>query len=176
MTWNGTQTAVRRIGTPATTAPTDKQLSFITRLCGERGVEPVPTVRDKWEASALIDDLMKRRPVARPQAETTPPAVADGRYAIDGPDGALRFYRVNSPTEGPWSGFTFVDVIASDDRWPVKNRDAKAAILAAIAVDPMAAMLRYGQEIGACGHCGRTLTDADSRARGIGPVCAARYA
>lgn len=35
------------------------------------------------------------------------------------------------------------------------------------------AMLRFGQEIGSCGHCGRTLTNKASRDRGIGPVCAA---
>lgn len=41
-----------------------------------------------------------------------------------------------------------------------------------IAADPKAAMLRYGRELGECGHCGRTLTNDESRARGIGPVCA----
>jgi hypothetical protein len=33
-------------------------------------------------------------------------------------------------------------------------------------------MLRYGRELGECGHCGRTLTNDASRAAGIGPVCA----
>lgn len=33
------------------------------------------------------------------------------------------------------------------------------------------AMLRYGRLIGACGHCGRTLTNQESRDAGIGPVC-----
>jgi hypothetical protein len=40
-----------------------------------------------------------------------------------------------------------------------------------IAAGPKEAMLRYGQEIGSCGHCGRTLTNDESRAYGIGPVC-----
>jgi uncharacterized protein DUF6011 len=35
-------------------------------------------------------------------------------------------------------------------------------------------MVRYGQELGECGHCGRTLTDEASRAAGIGPVCASK--
>lgn len=37
--------------------------------------------------------------------------------------------------------------------------------------DPKEAMLRFGREIGSCGHCGRTLTNDESRAYGIGPVC-----
>lgn len=39
---------------------------------------------------------------------------------------------------------------------------------------PKAAMLLFGQELGSCGHCGRMLTNDESRARGIGPVCAAK--
>ena len=27
---------------------------------------------------------------------------------------------------------------------------------------------------GSCGHCGRTLTNEESRARGIGPICAGK--
>ncbi len=158
--------------------PTDKQLSFLAKLAAERGV-PVPDVRSKSEASAAIDELLATPRPARtestPSTRTTAPTVGDGRYAIDTADG-LRFYRVNTPTEGRWQGYTFVDAVASDDCYPVKNRERRAAILDAIAVDPMAALLRYGREIGACGHCGRTLTDATSRAAGIGPVCAAKYA
>jgi hypothetical protein len=30
---------------------------------------------------------------------------------------------------------------------------------------------RYAELIGRCYVCGRTLTDPDSRARGIGPIC-----
>ncbi len=37
------------------------------------------------------------------------------------------------------------------------------------------AMVRYGREIGSCGHCGRTLTKKSSRDAGIGPKCATRH-
>ena len=50
----------------------------------------------------------------------------------------------------------------------------RGVVLDKIAVDPQAASVRYGHEIGACGVCGRTLTDSDSRERGIGPICAAK--
>ncbi len=48
-------------------------------------------------------------------------------------------------------------------------------ILAGILVDPRAATVLYGRELGVCGVCSRTLTDESSRAAGIGPVCASRF-
>lgn len=100
------------------------------------------------------------------------PAVNEGRYAINDPkDGVLKFYQVDKPMEGRWAGYTFLSVMASDDRWPIKDHATKAAILQVISGDPLKALARYGQEIGKCGHCGRTLTDSESRRIGIGPVC-----
>lgn len=101
------------------------------------------------------------------------PKVAKGYYAIE-VDGVLKFYRVDRPTEGKWAGYTFLSVQASDDFWPIKNRDQKRAILELIAADPKAAGARYGREIGRCYRCHRTLTDATSRANGIGPDCAGK--
>src|SRR5688572_7721485 len=80
--------------------------------------------------------------------------VVAGRYAVEH-DGVLKFYKVDKPTEGRWAGYTFVEVQASDETYPVRNRNAREEILALIAVDPQAAMVRYGMELGHCGHCGR---------------------
>ena len=52
--------------------------------------------------------------------------------------------------------------------------DLQAAILAA-AADPEAAATAYGQAYGRCSCCGRTLTNAESIARAIGPICAERF-
>jgi hypothetical protein len=89
------------------------------------------------------------------------------RYALRDEDGTVKFYRVKP---GYKPGFFFVDVQASDDLYPIKNYGAKTAILARIANDPDAALALYGQELGSCGHCGRTLT-SEYRKLGIGPVC-----
>jgi hypothetical protein len=62
-------------------------------------------------------------------------------------------------------------VQASDELYPVRNKIARDEILNLIAANPKEAMLRYGKELGHCGHCGRTLTDETSRSLGIGPVC-----
>jgi hypothetical protein len=89
------------------------------------------------------------------------------RYALRDKDGEVLFYRVKA---GRKPGFYFVDVQASDETYPIRNPGRKDAILRAIAANPEAALALYGQEIGACGRCGRTLT-SEYRKLGIGPVC-----
>jgi hypothetical protein len=168
------------IARPATPA----QLSFITDLARKHVVNPAHLGRlnekiaagqlERSVASETIDWL-KRQPVrtAAPAVSAPAPSVPAGRYALE-VDGGVKFYLVDRPTEGRWAGRTFVSVQASDDKYPVRNPESRNDILAAIAVNPKEAMLRYGRELGHCGHCGRTLTNDESRERGIGPVCAAK--
>lgn len=47
--------------------------------------------------------------------------------------------------------------------------------LASISVDPFAAALKYGRETGTCACCARDLTDPNSIADGIGPVCKKKW-
>lgn len=57
-----------------------------------------------------------------------------------------------------------------------EGREGKAAeLLMAIASDPLAAALRYGQRTGRCSCCGRELTKEASIEAGIGPVCATKW-
>ncbi len=44
-----------------------------------------------------------------------------------------------------------------------------------IAQDPKGAAIAYGRMTGSCACCGRALTDKDSVAAGIGPVCAENF-
>lgn len=108
---------------------------------------------------------------SKPAAE---PIVPAGRYALE-TDGVVKFYVVDRPESGAWKGRTFLSVLASDDKHPIKQPAAKVAILANIADDVKGAMVRYGLELGKCGRCGRTLTNAESRAAGIGPRCADKF-
>ena len=102
-------------------------------------------------------------------------AVADGRYALD-IDGKFRCFRVNTPTKGKWEGFTFLKEvfggggIGKPREDAIRNRDIRNSVLPAISEDSEA-LARYGQELGICGNCGLPLTDEESRAIGIGPVC-----
>ena len=101
------------------------------------------------------------------------PTVDSNRYAVTLGD-KLRFFRVNSPTEGKWAGYTFIDELYGSaqalKRIPVKNQQARLNILTTIASDEDA-LARFGQELGICGMCGSPLTDELSREIGIGPTC-----
>lgn len=101
------------------------------------------------------------------------PVVPAGRYALEA-DGVTKFYVVDAPDSGFWKGKVFLSVLASDEKHGIKNPATKVAILAKIAKDVKGAMQLFGQKIGKCGACGRTLTDEESRAFGIGPVCRGR--
>lgn len=46
-----------------------------------------------------------------------------------------------------------------------------ADIFMSISIDPESYFSTMGQQCGICMICGRELTDEDSKARGIGPVC-----
>ena len=50
-----------------------------------------------------------------------------------------------------------------------------AEALSRIARDPSAAAVEYGRETGRCSCCGRELTNPDSIALGIGPICKDRW-
>lgn len=168
---------------------TERQISYLADLQAER----LPTAErqtpaalaamSKQQASLAIGELLKRKPLvaATRGAGVVPVAANDvevldvpaGRYAVED-NGTLKFYKVDVPgPESKWHGRTFVKVMASDTEYPVKGAGARR-VLSLIARDPKAAMLRYGMEIGSCGHCGRTLTNEDSRAAGIGPICAGK--
>lgn len=179
--------------TDITYGPTENQLNFLrdlleqrdggefNRRCKQRIASGTLTFED---ASSAIDWLKRRPKFAKTEAQRTDAQMVDvpaGRYAIvvgdsdpEGDGSTVKFYKVDRPTEGRWAGRTFVNVQASDDFYPVRNGSERAKILTAIAADPQAAMLRYGVELGSCGHCGRTLTNEESRARGIGPICASK--
>lgn len=135
------------------------------------------TEHGKWtpgragNASVWITRLIAKRDALKasaPQAPAAPAAtVEDGRYAVE-EDGTLKFFKVKN---GRRAGFVFLDIQASDEWHSVRNLGRIRSVLALIAQDPHAAMVRYGHELGECGRCGRTLTDEASRAAGIGPVC-----
>jgi len=141
----------------------------------------------KAKASELIDWFLKqpdKEPTQQDGAKGGNPELVSfckengiraGRYAVENEEGVLRFYTVDMPTQGNWAGWVFIKVWASDEKHPIKSWEARLAILKKIAAAGVRnAMERFGQEIGACGICGRTLTDPLSIKIGIGPVCRAR--
>lgn len=169
----------------------EKQLNFIRSLVARKDIsrypDSVPNDDPKLDGSPsdlegiskqmahhVIDFLlgMNDKPQVAEKVARKLPDVPAGYYAIDGNKGEEdKFYRVDRPTSGKWAGRTFVKVQASGEFYPIRNQDEVARILCEIAIDSETAQRRYGQKIGRCGVCNRTLTDDESRAMGIGPVC-----
>jgi len=54
------------------------------------------------------------------------------------------------------------------------NDEAEQKVLMVVA-DPEGEAIKHGKLTGSCAICSRKLTDAESTARGIGPVCAKRF-
>jgi hypothetical protein len=109
----------------------------------------------------------------RPSAEVVPA----GRYAVATEAGAtneLAFYKVDRPDSGKWAGFVFVKLMQSDEEQRLSRAAGDAILRKIAAVGAEAASAAYGHHIGECGLCGRTLTNDESRARGIGPKCASK--
>lgn len=174
---------------------TEPQQNFLRKLIVERDMTDYDPVKREWlknpdniprltkaQASTAIGELLKLDAPSQPAQPTqaTQPSseskVGKGRYFIVDPtDNVEKFIKVDKP-EPPsrWAGRTFVSVQASDDFYPIKNPTHREAILATIAEDPINSMNEYGIRLGVCGSCGRTLTQIDSRLRGLGPVCAER--
>jgi len=168
-------------------AASERQLAFLHKLREERVVSEdleadiafeleQPHGPTKRGVSALIDDLLEAPKKVQfrsgPTQKTSLPDVPAGYYAVEGRDGRLRFLKVDRPDEGPWAGWTFVKVQAGDEFHRLRGDQPEKALQAILAYGTKEASIRYGKEIGACGVCGRTLTDETSRANGIGPVCA----
>ena len=60
----------------------------------------------------------------------------------------------------------------------IRSRDCDAeneARVIAACVDPLAAAVAYGRLTGSCACCGKELTNGESIARGIGPICATKF-
>jgi hypothetical protein len=167
------------VNSTQTSAPTAKQVSYAQSLFAARvhNYDPAHASTEyltslSMKQVSLYIAALVGRPVKVAVAKAAPAVeveVPQGRYALVS-DGEVKFYQVQRPTEGQWTGRTFVKIQASDDTYPVVGA-AATKVLSRIAADVKDASTRYGQEIGSCGVCGRTLTDEASRAYGVGPVC-----
>lgn len=123
---------------------------------------------------------------AIPEADRTHVTALDvsglsGGYAVRNSTGEWTFLVFDAVEDGKWAGWTFVQQQVGGRGKPVgRQRPSKtyegpwAALVEAVLDDPKEAMAAYGRELGICGACMSPLTNAESRERGLGPVCAAK--
>lgn len=99
--------------------------------------------------------------------------IRDGRYALyNANTEKWHFFRVDMPATGKWKGYTFLKEQHGDNYSQIRDRALREQILAAIEREGVHKCLAlYGQHLGICCLCGRSLTDEISRAKGIGPEC-----
>lgn len=153
--------------------------SYITGERGEMVNRHLTRPLTKAGASKLIE-LLTALPLRKPEPVNTLPGtetVPAGCYAIDSTEGAVNktvFYRVGRPDTGRWAGHVFVHRLEGGREIRVP-RYQLYGVLGRIAENSLEASKAYGREIGKCGVCGHRLTNDDSRAAGIGPVCAAKF-
>lgn len=161
-----------------TNPATPKQISYIRALVAER-YTPAEQVKylEFLDAGVLqisraseIIDILKALPKINHTTEAYAPNedVEVGLYLVDGVA-----YKVKRAVYGsgllyacPWSeelqGFGDKEVgairkIRADHRMTAEQAGP------------------YGLAMSACAHCGRDLTDEESIARGLGPICAGKY-
>lgn len=156
--------------------------NFIERLLkaplkkGADAPAPAAKIRVEYKEVELDDGKIRR------MGAVIIPGVGHvlaGRYALDATDlpgdftNDVLFLRVWVGDRGGWKVVREIsdDVQHEFDAWPLKR-----AAIEKIAADPSAASSRYGHEFERCGVCGRGLRKDESRAAGIGPVCAGRVA
>lgn len=165
---------------------TEKQVAFLRSLILERPMwaevenlhEGMLESLTKAEASHWIKQaLATPKETGAAKAQPTKDAFEDvpaGYYAVTSLSGAndLDFYSVDRPTEGKWAGYVFVkQVVGGKPEFPVKGAKWAKVLKAIQDAGWQDAARLYGQEIGRCGKCNRTLTDETSRQLGVGPVC-----
>lgn len=132
--------------------------------------------------SLLEAEGLRMQPAHKDAASLDISPLPAGRYAV--PHGTTRLkVKIERPTQGAYAGHIFVSdcaVYGTRRRYGRQAPGSKIYVgqirdeLAQILANPKEAMAEYGRLTGTCGLCGRPLEDAESVARGIGPICAAR--
>lgn len=143
-----------------------KASEWADQMIAHYGFMPGRLVRTSLDRLIAHRNRMRAATVCPPgKAEVQVPK---GRYALRGDDDIVRFYQVkiSQKTHRP-----YVMQQLSDDLIPVRWNNGGHAVYAQIGEDVLGAARLYGQELGRCSVCGRTLTNEESRAYGVGPEC-----
>lgn len=156
-----------------TVAATEKQVALITKLTSEKDWTAAPVAAPiqemlagvtltKKEASGIIDMMFQLPTLAKKKYDVK---IEDGFYVLN-----ADIYKVQT---SPETGRTYAKKLSkygSFDYAPgMVGKLAKAEKLT------LELAKQYGKLYGMCVVCGRTLTDEQSIAAGIGPICSSKF-
>lgn len=122
------------------------------------------------QASIAITELKTKLSELKKSSKIEWPAVPTGRFAYqksDDPEDIAFFHVVVKD-----DGFPLLWIYTPLEEIAVRGFAQKRSILRKIAdLGTFECELLFGQKIGKCSRCGTDLTNPDSRAYGMGPVC-----
>lgn len=159
--------AVRRFG-----SLTENQMNAVNR-CIQRATERAAAATERVNAAPVVEvaklneafqrasNAGLRKLKLRLDTFQFTPAAAHGRNP-----GAI-YVKENGAYLGKVVDGKFFKVRECSD----ETRDR----VVAAAADPEAAAVAYGKKFGTCSCCGRELSDPESVAKGIGPICASKW-
>ncbi len=172
--------------------PENKDNDFIISVanaCARYDISPgqAKGVLNWWRSQ--IQRSQRNNPAPKNDNPTSSVVPSDEGAAIDldlsnVPDGTYLVERVimkvNKPTNNRWAGWAFINGEQRGDKIGNQRPGAfykgqYADLVAKLISDPLKYAKAYGIETGQCGNCGRTLTNPESIAKGIGPICEGRY-
>lgn len=163
---------------------TSSQASYLRDLTAERDLSSLSDDQCFWlrnrvddfsrEAASRAIEQLKALPfnavrAPLPDASELPAA----RYST-GPEGSSRFFQIDRPG-GRWAGRVFaVELFGSPGDYRKERRRAREVVDLIQADGVEESMRQYGQRSTVCGVCHSPLTNDESIAFGIGPVCRGR--
>lgn len=153
----------------------DNRYDATCSLCGQRCDSGTGWIVKGDRGWITTHNSCPEAPAPEAPAAELPDAseVPAGFYAIASTgDNDLAFYRIDRPTEGAYAGRVFVKMMIGGHPDSNVRYAAVPGILARIAeAGADAAGQLYAAEFTRCYRCNRTLTDEESRAAGLGPIC-----
>lgn len=163
--------------------PSEKQVKYVLGLQEQR---MLPAWWKTYDADTLarldrdeVSGLINQLKGFQFKVDSEHREVPAGRYALLGQTSlgpTWRFYEVQDG-KNRWKGYKFIKRLVGSpgdyQKSPV-GREERAAIMKLIEADPQKAAIDYGHQSGCCSMCGSPLTNPESLAAGIGPVCAGK--
>jgi hypothetical protein len=133
------------------------------------------------EEARLLQDIkvMQPKQADKPRQTVNFKSIPQGYYATKSATGNndLDFWFVRVPDDGKWAGYRFVRrIVGGRGPQQIHKSEQMAALRAILEAGVEAAGNLYADELGNCKKCGRDLTDDESRARRMGPICAGKAA